>query len=361
MPDRSQQSTALFGIARNEAPYWEEWFEYHLGLGFERIHLISTDDDFPTIRRRLDNSEFRPFVDLYRFDDFQQGWQIGCYNRFLPNAEQDWVLVIDLDEFLYLPDSGTITNFLERVPDDIGQVQFPWVNLFSNQYVHARTFDVLSSQTAHASDHVKSMVRRRDTTGLGVHSHNVDAKNMLASGLEIPARHKHAVLLRDPSHFRNQPLIVHFASRGHLDVLTRISDHQFFNAKNGELERNRTRRFLEQDADPNYLPTRFLLAEMSRCMPPIDVRIDHLGVATLKSETDVALVQKSFGRLIHHTVGFEGNDNEPIEETFEQRYGLTEKLSGLHIEEYFDLDEYVSSNSQLQYVRRLREKIAMSS
>jgi hypothetical protein len=348
-------TTAIVCIARNETPFMEEWLEYHFTIGIDRIYVISTDDDFPRLEAFFDGCNYRSGVELFSFTSFKPGWQIKCYNEFLPLVKEDWVLVIDIDEFLYLNAFPTITDVLEALDSGVGQVQFPWLNLMSGGYSHNRMADILNHAELYVSDHVKSMARRRYLSRLGVHSHGIDrSKNCLSSGLHLPLGPKHAFLLDDVGYFNNHPFILHFCSRGHFDVLNRIVDHQFFNAKNGPVEKNRVSRYLLNKASWSTIPTRYLLMKFYSSLPKADVQC---LLPEMESRTDVERLKTTFLTNMKQIVDFDGGDLETVAARFETCYQLDQKLCAQKIPGRCDLQAYLKCSTQLDYVTQLRKSL----
>ena len=105
-------STAILCIARDEQPFAREWIQYHLNLGFDHIYFISTDDDFSSVHALYSGFNFGSKVSLHHFNDFNRGWQINCYRHFSSQVEEDWLLILDLDEFLYLNPNTDIKSYL---------------------------------------------------------------------------------------------------------------------------------------------------------------------------------------------------------------------------------------------------------
>lgn len=204
-------TVSILCVARNEPPFIEEWLEYHLILGFDRIHLVSTDDSVTEFESFANGYRFAESIELYHFDDFRPGWQVRCYNACLPFIKEDWLLVMDVDEFLYLSVYQTIQDFLDAVPGDAGQVQLPWLNVLSDSYFHECTFDVLNESKKYVSNHVKSLVRREHVSGLGIHSHKIHGlKNISGGAVELPASNVHQFAFDNPGYYEEHPFVLHF-------------------------------------------------------------------------------------------------------------------------------------------------------
>jgi hypothetical protein len=348
-------TTAILCIARNETPFTEEWLEYHFNIGIDRVYYISTDSDFAQVRAFFNRCKFRSRVELFHFDSFHPGWQMQCYNAYFPLVKEEWVLVIDMDEFLYLNSFSNIREFLKTFDNDVGQIQFPWLNLMSNDYCHDQTFDILRQSEKYVSDHVKSMVRRRCSSGLGIHSHGISQmKNCLSSGFQISAKVRHPFLLDEIQYYNKHPFVMHFCSRGHFDVLNRIMDHQFFNEKNGPIEKIRVLKYLLNEARWSNIPTRYMLMQFCSSLPKANVQC---SMPKIVSRTDVNGLKQIFMKIMPKIINFDGVDCENIETCFENRYHLADKLSRQHLSPIGDRHDYLKYNTQEEYISKLRTSL----
>lgn len=110
---------ALF---KNEAHCIREWVQHYMFHGAEHFYLIndgSTDDFMGQLKGYEDK------VTVFTVDEpYYLGRQRNLYNRFLlPRlSETVWLLVIDLDEFVWSPIHVDLRNIL-RMCDGLGQVQ----------------------------------------------------------------------------------------------------------------------------------------------------------------------------------------------------------------------------------------------
>jgi len=117
----------FFSVAaqfRNEALVFKEWIEHYLFHGAEHFYLIDDHSDDNSIEI------LQPYIDRGLVTIFQGGWgqyrgrQMDMYNRhFLPILKETrWLLMVDLDEFMWSPVSISIPAILHQC-SHFGQIQ----------------------------------------------------------------------------------------------------------------------------------------------------------------------------------------------------------------------------------------------
>jgi hypothetical protein len=130
---------SIVAIFKNEKEILTEWLEHHHRQGVEHFYLIdngSTDDYQTAI------APYRHLIDLVV--DPQRYQQPDHYNRhFLKKSktESEWIMVIDLDEFVYATQRNrTIADYLRSLDDTIGQIYIPWKEYGSNGHLQTPPF-----------------------------------------------------------------------------------------------------------------------------------------------------------------------------------------------------------------------------
>ena len=125
---RPRRRYSIVTTARWEAPYVAEWLAYHRAIGFEHVYLYCNDDDpaelYTAAAGWIEGPD--PFVTFAHCP--YQGQQWWMFRHFLQThaAETEWVLFIDLDEFLSLRRDVDIDAFVRRQPSDAGFILFHW-------------------------------------------------------------------------------------------------------------------------------------------------------------------------------------------------------------------------------------------
>lgn len=126
---------ALF---KNEGLILKEWIEHHLFHSIEHFYLIndqSTDNSVQVLQEYIDKG----IVTLYNSSrEYYLGRQRDMYNEFiLPNLTKKltkWLLIIDLDEFMWSPIHIKLATLLKTC-EHFGQIQVNHTLFGSNGYI----------------------------------------------------------------------------------------------------------------------------------------------------------------------------------------------------------------------------------
>ena len=111
-------------LFKNESHSIKEWMEHYLSRGVEHFYLIddsSEDNYLNEIQEYIDKGIINLFIAKW---DRYLGRQKDMYNHFLlPRLnETEWLLIVDLDEYMWAPDSILLTKTLDEAKH-IGQIQ----------------------------------------------------------------------------------------------------------------------------------------------------------------------------------------------------------------------------------------------
>lgn len=121
----SKHFLSVGAIFKNEAHILREWIEHYLAEGVEHFYLINNDstDDYEAV--------LRPYVArglITLIYDARPMLQ-RHYSDYLVDVrfETEWMLVCDLDEFVYTKE-GTIRRFIEEfAKPPINAIVLPWL------------------------------------------------------------------------------------------------------------------------------------------------------------------------------------------------------------------------------------------
>jgi hypothetical protein len=156
--------TALVCIAKNEDHYIQEWIDYHLKLGFDKIIIYQNN------WRWSGETE-----NVIKIDFDGELKQTPSYNHFIEHNlnNYDWVAFFDVDEFLVLKKHNSIVEFLNDY-NDYEAVGINWA-LFGNNG-HNKILDDYSvikrftKRQSSVNPHVKCIVKLHRKFYMGVHS-----------------------------------------------------------------------------------------------------------------------------------------------------------------------------------------------
>ncbi|EKE44824.1 hypothetical protein OCGS_1057 [Oceaniovalibus guishaninsula JLT2003] len=122
---------AICAICRNEKPYLLEWLAFYRLAGFADIYIYDnvSDDGTSEMLAALDALGHIRRIFFPRREKIPP--QRDAYNHFLENHayRHDYVLVVDLDEFLFVHDTAGIQGLIARAEAKHGEVAaiaFPW-------------------------------------------------------------------------------------------------------------------------------------------------------------------------------------------------------------------------------------------
>lgn len=128
---------SIGAIFKNESWNMKEWIDHYIMRGVDHIYIIddgSTDSYFGIIEPYVSKN----IVTLFKVDivNEEQGMrQCAIYNKFFSPILQNstWFSVLDLDEFMYCPESIRIDEVLKTRRED--QLIVDWVCFGSNGLV----------------------------------------------------------------------------------------------------------------------------------------------------------------------------------------------------------------------------------
>lgn len=155
---------AVCAIAKNENNYIEEWIRHYLKLGFDKIVLYDNNDlDGERLEDRIGDYIGAGSVDLIDARG-KKSYQLEAFNRcYHDYADRvDWILFVDIDEFLTLESESNIQDFIERNNADgrYNVLAFRWRLYNDNGLLKVENDDysVLSRFTKPANTRVENML-----------------------------------------------------------------------------------------------------------------------------------------------------------------------------------------------------------
>jgi len=144
-------------IFRNESNSIVEWLKHYIYHGVEHFYLIndnSNDDSIAKIQEFIDKG----LITLYHSTEpYYVGRQRNLYNRFiLPHAQKkdtQWLLMVDLDEYVWSPVSIRLDHILRHFCSKLGQIQMRQHLYGSNGHVQ-QPDSIVSHFTKRSTDYI---------------------------------------------------------------------------------------------------------------------------------------------------------------------------------------------------------------
>jgi len=103
---------AICAVAKNENKYIKEWVDYHLHLGFDNIFIYDNNDSNSEKISDIINNDKVIIYDWFNIQSIQSKAYTDCFNNQKNNF--DWILYIDIDEFVVLEKYNNIKQFLSN-------------------------------------------------------------------------------------------------------------------------------------------------------------------------------------------------------------------------------------------------------
>lgn len=131
---RSDGGLACVTILKDEAPYLDEWIEFHLLMGFDHFFIYdngSTDGTLDVLAKYQQRGvvTVTPWANFSQVLHPQKAANAHAIANFC--APYRWVAFFDVDEFLFSPTSETLIEALGKI-DDRMCVSIPWQNFGPN-------------------------------------------------------------------------------------------------------------------------------------------------------------------------------------------------------------------------------------
>ena len=172
-------TTTLIATARNEGPFLLEWVAYHSAIGFDRIIILSDvcADRSEVLLDALDASGAITHIPkVSQNATAAKGHRNRAYAHALTLPEvqtSDWVMVLDIDEFLNIhAGDGTVEDLLSEVADlgDTDVISPHW-RIFGN-----------AGHAAYADQPVLTTLTRANPDSPVLHDKHLGLKSMFRPG-----------------------------------------------------------------------------------------------------------------------------------------------------------------------------------
>ena len=118
---------AIVAIARLENDYINEWIEHHLDIGVNHIYIYDNSSQTEEKIIGIIHDEYLDRVTVipaYNKSQFQMPAYKEAYEKF--GKIYNYIIYIDIDEFIMLQKDKTINEFVERLPEDCECYRMNW-------------------------------------------------------------------------------------------------------------------------------------------------------------------------------------------------------------------------------------------
>ena len=240
---KTPHKLVVVAIFKNEAVAMREWLNHYVREGVDHFYMIDNGS--------TDNwqSEVEGFpVTIY--SDTEKAKQMEHYNNyFLEEVKRnsEWVMVVDLDEFMYARKGyKTIPEYLDTVDNNINEIEVRWKMFGSNGHIKQPKSIIkgFTKRSKNTGLECKSICRSSVLTKFNIHTHSLNGKSSKAnpeSGSEIS---KNIILLPNiinEEELNKAPLhLNHYAiqswewfrdiktTRGAADVIDNVRNEKYF-------------------------------------------------------------------------------------------------------------------------------------
>lgn len=185
--------TAICAIIKDEHLFLEEWIEWHLGLGFDAIHLFEDkgSKSHEEICEKYSNVYLRRYEDDEQVrellaDQGSANRQVVLYDWFSKNYKgtYKWAAYIDIDEFVFFGEGNDLDRLCEEF-EPYTAVLLSWRMMGANGQIERPSCGVVEAYTKEAvMEHpferewyCKSMVNIDRYCGLVNNHRAIDAVN----------------------------------------------------------------------------------------------------------------------------------------------------------------------------------------
>ena len=166
VPSEPRGGAAICAIQKGAKRYLDEWTDYNLAMGFDRIYLYDNSDDFE-LKEWAQNKE-RIHVKHYPGFEKQMIAYTECGQWIQYHKMHSWIAFMDTDEFVVIRDTNKfpyIMDFLNTVPLDAAGLAINWQMFGFNNHTNYEPKPLLLRFQKHEPEvdqHIKTIARARD-------------------------------------------------------------------------------------------------------------------------------------------------------------------------------------------------------
>jgi len=198
----------LTRIYSSEVPYINEFIDYHCNyIKIDHIYFILTDT---TNFEDIIDKKFLKKITILKSLIFLTIHVDLLFNHALPSIKEKYVFNIDVDEFIFLNKELSLKDFIKK-NSSYNLFYFKWIMCPSIKYQNNSVFDIYENEPSFVSKkYGKSMAITKEIDSMFIHNMKVFNKKRLIVDT-------------------NDIFILHFSSRGLVDLISRMLSQSFKN------------------------------------------------------------------------------------------------------------------------------------
>lgn len=129
----------ILAMFKNEALIIKEWLNHYISEGVTYFYLIN-DNSNDNFKNKIFEINQDNNVSIKLINNTLNLKQTFLYNKYYKELdienECDWLIICDLDEFIYARNNyNKITDYLNTLSDDISQIKIPWKVFGSSGFI----------------------------------------------------------------------------------------------------------------------------------------------------------------------------------------------------------------------------------
>lgn len=137
---KDEETVAIVAISRLENDYINEWIGHHLDMGIDHIYVY---DNSSSYEEKLSGAVYEKYLDrvtiisIYDKIRYQRRAYKEAYEQY--GNKYDYLIYIDIDEFIMLQKDKNIKDFIKRFPDDLECYRMNWEIYGDNEIINRDT------------------------------------------------------------------------------------------------------------------------------------------------------------------------------------------------------------------------------
>lgn len=130
---------AIFTNIKDEHRYLEEWFEHHIRMGFNKFIIY---EDYGSMSHESIIEKYSKVTNIDYYDyvlekDSLEFKDITCMHHIQDNYNDlDWLIKLDPDEYIMMPEGKTIDDILYNIDDKYDQIVIKWKLYNANGFIN---------------------------------------------------------------------------------------------------------------------------------------------------------------------------------------------------------------------------------